>query len=237
MTRRLAVIPARGGSKRIPDKNIREFGGRPMIGHILDAASQSGLFDAIHVSTECERIAQVAERLGYPVRFMRPGDLADDHTPLMPVLRHVVETFAREGDSFDQVWLLMACAPLIEPSDLVEASELFSAKSRPVVSVAKYPVPIEWAFRRRSDGSLDPLHPEMMVVRSQDIPDAYYDTGSFYIYPSAAVMQSTGAGDYSSYVGYPLPRSKAVDIDTLDDWHFAELAYSAQNASSKQRQD
>ncbi len=234
MTRRLAVIPARGGSKRIPDKNIREFCGRPMIGHILRAASDSKLFDAIHVSTESQRIADVVKALGHPVDFPRPDHLADDHTPLMPVLRYVAETYTAQGRAFDEVWLLMACAPLIEAEDLIEASRLFSSQGgdRSVVAVVQFPVPVEWAFHRRDDGRLDPVNAAMMAVRSQDIEPAFYDAGAFYAYPARAVLESSGAGDYSAYVGHLLPRLKAVDIDSEEDLQLAEFLF---NSTAKRR--
>lgn len=114
MSLRLAIVPARGGSTRIPEKNIRDFCGKPMIAHILNAARKSGLFEFIHVSTESTHIAEIVQRLGFPIDFPRPGELANDHTPLMPVLKYVVETYQSSGRRFDEIWLLMACAPLIE---------------------------------------------------------------------------------------------------------------------------
>lgn len=227
MPSRLAVIPARGGSKRIPGKNIRDFCGRPMIGHVLDAASASGLFDTIHVSTEDRRIADIAAGLGYPVDFMRSEELADDHTPLMPVLRYVAEAYVARGESFDEVWLLMACAPLIEPEDLVGASEFFLANggNRSVMAVAQYPAPVEWAFQRRDNGQLDALNPEAMAMRSQDIAPAFHDAGAMYVFPTRTVLESDGAGDYSAYAGYLLPRHKAIDIDSEEDLRLAELIF------------
>src|SRR5437764_11044543 len=112
MVSRLAIVPARGGSKRVSDKNVRDFCGRPMIAHILGAARKSGLFDAIHVSTDSARIAGIVGDLGFATQFLRPSELADDFTPLMPVLRYVTDKFAKSGRHFDEVWLLMACAPL-----------------------------------------------------------------------------------------------------------------------------
>lgn len=229
MPSRLAVIPARGGSKRIPDKNIRMFCGKPMVGHILQAAAGSRLFDAIHVSTESQRIADVVESLGYNIDFLRPQHLAGDQTPLMPVLKYVAETYATTGKNFDEIWLLMACAPLIEPSDLIDASKLFASLggTRPVMTVAPYPVPVEWAFLREDDGLLVPQRPDMLAIRSQDLTPAYFDTGSFYAYPTGTVTKSEGAGDYSAYVGHLLPRHKAIDIDSEDDFSFAELLFIA----------
>jgi pseudaminic acid cytidylyltransferase len=227
MTSRLAIVPARGGSKRIPDKNIREFFGQPMIAHILNAARASNLFDVIHVSTDSTRISDAVTKAGFAPHFPRPDNLADDHTPLMPVLRYVTERFLEGGDRFDEIWLLMACSPLIDADDLRDASKLFAAGGgkHPVISVTSYPAPIEWAFSRDASGRLTALQPGMFSKRSQDLEKRYYDTGSFCIFPTENVLQSAGAGDDSGFIGYFVPRDKAIDIDTEDDWRLAEIAF------------
>lgn len=229
MTRRLAVIPARGGSKRIVDKNIRNFAGRPMIAHILQTARSSELFDIIHVSTESPRIASVVKDLGFETHFPRPAELADDHTPLMPVLRYVAETFKARGEMFDEIWLLMACAPLVEATDLQRAAQLLAAaqQTKSVLSVAPYPAPIEWAFSREVDGTLIPVSPGKFAVRSQDLEARFYDTGTFCAFPARRVLESTQAGDDIGHVGYVLSRQKAVDIDSEEDWRFAEILFAA----------
>ncbi|HAT51361.1 MAG: acylneuraminate cytidylyltransferase family protein [Nitrospirae bacterium] len=224
--RRIAIIPARGGSKRLPDKNIRPFHGKPMMGHILDAARKSGLFEMIHVSTEDDRIRDVAESLGYPVDFMRPHALADDHTPIMPVLRYVVDTYLSRGKAFDQVALLMACAPLIDASDLCEGAALFDrfGGTRAVMSITSYPVPVEWAYSRREDGVLEPMQPGMFAVRSQDLPRRYYETGCYTLFPVQRILEGT-SGDDTNFVGQILPRWKSVDIDDAEDWELAERLF------------
>lgn len=224
--RRIAIIPARGGSKRIPRKNIRDFCGKPMLGHILEAASASGLFATIHVSTEDAEIQQVAARLGHPVHFPRPVELADDHTGIMPVLRQVVQTFQELGQSFDQVVLLMACAPLIDAADLQGAAALFDrwGGTRPVLSVAPYPAPVEWAFARQENGAVHPLHPGKFAIRSQDLHPCYYHTGSFIFFPVERVLRE-GPVTQEGYVGYPLPKWKSVDIDDAEDWELAEALF------------
>lgn len=223
--RRLAIVPARGGSKRIPDKNIRPFCGRPMIAHILDTARGSGLFDVIHVSTDSPRIAETAGALGFEPQFLRPAALADDATPLMPVLRYVTETFAANGQTFDEVWLLMACAPLTEADDLRCAAQLLASTQgdKAVLAVTSYPTPIEWAFDRAADGTLVPVSPGKFAVRSQDLTTRFYDSGTFSGFPVGRVLHSKGAGDDAGYVGYVLARHKAIDIDTEEDWRMAEM--------------
>jgi N-acylneuraminate cytidylyltransferase len=183
----------------------------------------------VHVSTEEARIAETAAELGFPVAFMRPAELADDHTPLMPVLRHVVEMFATRSQRFDEVWLLMACAPLIDTDDLHNGADLFAQTGgrAPVMAVAAYPAPTEWAFERRPDGSLNPVQPGMFAVRSQDLTTKYFDAGTFYVYPERRVRESTGAGDDHGYVGLVLSRHKAVDIDNEEDWQLAELMFQS----------
>ncbi|WP_419902613.1 cytidylyltransferase domain-containing protein [Kiloniella sp.] len=230
--KRLAIIPARGGSKRIPQKNIRDFCGMPMAVHILKAACESGLFDAIHVSTDCEQIAKVVVDHGFPVDFMRPASLADDMTPIMPVMKFVAEEYKRRGQEFDQVWLLMACAPLTSTKDLINAEKLFvdaGAKS-PLLGVCEYPVPVEWAFKREEDGRLLPLQPGMFAVRSQDLEKRYFDAGSFSIFPASIILGSQGAGSDVDYIGYELSKGTAIDIDDEQDWKLAEAIFRSWNS-------
>lgn len=227
MTKRLAVIPARGGSKRIPDKNIRDFCGQPMIYYILQAAKQSKLFDVIHVSTDSEEIAAMVAELGFPVDFMRPPELADDNTAIMPVLKYTVEKYLERGESFEEVSLLMACAPLVEADDLVAAAKLLQSHEgqKAVLGVAAYPVAVEWAFERAVDGALVPVQPGMFSVRSQDLTDKYFDAGMFCFFPVSFVVESEGAGRDDQFVGHVLPKYKAIDIDEPEDWFFAEAIY------------
>lgn len=229
MPRRLAVIPARGGSKRIPGKNVREFCGKPMIGHILDAARESGLFDVIHVSTDSAEVSAVVDRQGSSVDFLRPKSLADDHTPLMPVLRFVAEEYERRGEVFDEIWLLMACAPFVEPEQLRSAARMLadSGGVDPVIAVSQYPVPVEWAYRLGADGRLTPVQPGMFAVRSQDIEPAYFDTGAFVGFPASFVRSSEGAGTDGRYIGYVMKKGSTIDIDDDADWEMAAVMFTA----------
>jgi pseudaminic acid cytidylyltransferase len=227
MAGRIAIIPARGGSKRIPNKNIRDFCGKPMISYILDVAKKSKLYDVIHVSTDSERIAETVRKLGFSVDFMRPTNLADDNTTIMPVLRYVVDTYHEHGVDFEEVSLLMACAPLIEVKDLVGAAKLlqFHNNQKAVIGVAPYSAPIEWAFKRHSDGTLAPLQPGMFSVRSQDIGERFFDAGMFCFFPVKSILESEGAGRDDGFIGQILPKYKAVDIDEPEDWLLTEAIY------------
>ncbi len=234
MTSRIAIIPARGGSKRIPNKNVRDFCGRPMIAYSLEAAHRSELFQKIHVSTDSIKVADLMDRLGFPVDFMRPPELAGDYTPIMPVLKYVLERFIQEGMVFDQVWLLMACAPNLLASDLRDASRLLEMASpkTALVSISEYPVPIEWAFSRDPSGRLQPLQPGMFSRRSQDIEPLFYDTGTFAAYSSATVLGSRDACSDADYIGYVLQKGSAVDIDNESDWIAAEALYRSKQTSA-----
>jgi N-acylneuraminate cytidylyltransferase len=222
---RIAIMPARGGSKRLPGKNIAEFFGAPLLAYPLQAARKSGLFDAIHVSTDDEAIARVAAELGYPVDFMRDASLADDQTPLLPVLQWVLAQYAARGKRFDTVCLLMPTAPLIEADDLIRAEALYREQGcrRAVLAVARFPVPVEWALELAPDGRLRPREPGMMQQRSQDLKPAYYDAGAFVFYPAMTV--AAGQPDDRNFLAYVLDRRKAVDIDDAEDLEFARALY------------
>jgi N-acylneuraminate cytidylyltransferase len=227
MDKVIAIIPARGGSKRIPDKNVRDFCGKPMIAYTIEIAIGAGIFDTIHVSTESSRIAKMVENFGLSVDFLRPARLADDNTPIMPVLKYVTEYYQAGGKTFDAICLLAACAPLIEVADLIAAEETFrrSEGTRPLLAVTKYPVPVEWAFERNKDGTLYPNNPGAFAIRSQDLGVKYYDAGVFAFFPVNRVLNSVGPGSDDGFLGYVLPHQKVLDIDEPEDWLLAEFLY------------
>lgn len=223
---RIAIIPARGGSKRVPDKNILPFFGRPMLHHSIQAARDSGLFDVIHVSTDSAAIAAVAAVAGCPPDFPRPEHLADDSTPVMPVVQYVLSEYQRRGKSFEAVSVIYPCAPLIEGNDLREAWDIFmrTEPRRPLMAVGAFPVPIEWAYLRSEDGTLTPVQPGAYAIRSQDLTPKYYDSGTFYFYTSSHILGPVPVAD-TGYVSYLLPRTKAVDIDDYEDLKVASALY------------
>lgn len=223
--RTIAIMPARGGSKRIKNKNIIDFFGKPMLCHALEAARGSGLFDQIHVSTDDPAVAAAASTAGFPPEFARDPRLADDVTPLMPVLQWVLQEYERRGQTFDCVCLLMPTAPLIEAVDLQRGIELYRRHEgrHGVIAVARFPVPVEWAMRLDPDGRITFREPGKDQIRSQDLGPAYYDTGMIIYLPAAVVAGYPSVSP--DYVGYEISRSKAVDIDDEDDIEFAWTLY------------
>jgi pseudaminic acid cytidylyltransferase len=225
--KRIAIIPARSGSKRIIDKNIKSFCGKPIIAYTLEAVKNSNLFDVIHVSTDSKKIADLVISLGYSVDFLRPAKLSDDYTPIMPVLKWVLQEFRERGIIFDEVATIMPCAPFIESSDLISASKLLEDNQcrNPILAVAPYSAPIEWAFNIEDDSILNPVQPGMFSKRSQDLPSHYYDTGSFAFFSYDFVINSEGAGSDDFYRGQIIEKYKAIDIDDVEDWNYAEKLF------------
>ena len=226
---RLAVIPARGGSKRIPKKNIMPFCGKPMIAYALEAVAKSGMFDKIHVSTDSDEICEVVEKLGFTVDFKRDASLADDFTGIVPVLRWVVEQYRLRGEVYGQICSIMPTAPLLRSQDIADAFEIFSRHKaqHPLLVAAKFPVPIEWAFRRSEDGLMTAISPDSLTKRSQDLPHAYYECGPFAIWNPLHLMSDNPlTGQILSYV---IPAERAVDIDTPEDFYYAERLFRLAN--------
>ncbi len=227
--KRLAVIPAREGSKRIPLKNIRDFCGRPMIAHAIDAARASGAFDVIHVSTDSQKVADVAAACGARPDFLREGALADDHTPLMDVMKSVIAEYKQRGQDFDTVALLYATSPLMDPEDLKKACAQFESgdKARALLAVTPYAAPIEKAFRQGAGGVLVPDDALAFAMRSQDLKPAYHDAAMFAFYTPDFIRARSGAGDFTKFAGYTVPPHRVTDIDTPEDWTRAEALYRA----------
>ena len=220
----IAIIPARGGSKRIPRKNIKIFCGQPMIAYAISAAKESGLFDRIVVSTEDEEIAQIAKKLGAETPFLRPVELADDHTATVPVVVHAIEACSALGWKFDNVCCIYPSVPFIQVDDLIGAINQFAeGKADYCFPVTEYPSAIQRSLRRLSDGTMQPLYPEFERTRTQDLEPAYYDAGQFYWCKVNSWLSNPKI--HSSGLGYAIPNWRVVDIDTLDDWLRAELMY------------
>lgn len=221
---KLCVIPARGGSKRIPRKNIREFGGKPMIAWSIAAALDSECFDQIIVSTDDVEIADVSQQWGADVPFTRPADLADDFAGTTPVVSHAVQWYLDHGQELTAVCCLYATAPFVEPADIREGYEQLeqSALDRFVFTATAYASPIQRALRLDPDsGEAYMWQPEQFSKRSQDLEPAYHDAGQFYWGRPQAWLNSGNLFEASKPLVLPIWRVQ--DIDTEDDWIRAEL--------------
>lgn len=230
----LAIIPARGGSKRIPRKNIKLFCGKPMIAWSIEAASACGCFDRIIVSTDDEEIAQVAKQWGAEVPFIRPKSLADDYTGTLPVIRQAIEELESQGAKIDEVCCIYATAPFVTPEDLRQGREkLHQANASYAFSITSYPFPIQRAIRLDHNGRVAMFQPEHFATRSQDLEEAYHDAGQFYWGRVSAWLQETPFFSHDS-VGVLLARHLVQDVDTPEDWLRAEWMFKAMRALGTQ---
>lgn len=218
---RIAIIPARGGSKRIPRKNIKDFFGKPLIAYSIETALSSKLFDRIIVSTDDEEIASISKNYGAEI-LERPKELADDFTPTIPVIAHAIESL--EIKELEAVCCIYATAPFLQARYIKEAYEkLLTCRSDYCFSSTSFVFPIQRAIKLK-DGSIEMFCPEHFNTRSQDLEEAYHDAGQFYWgVPSAWCEAKRIFGKDSSVV--VLPRYLVQDIDTLEDWKRAELMY------------
>ncbi len=227
---KLAVIPARGGSKRIPRKNIKPFCGKPMIAWSIEAALRSACFDQVIVSTDDAEIAEVARKAGAQVPFTRPTTLSDDHTGTIPVIKHAIEWFQAQGHAPSQVCCLYATAPFVSVEDLRKGLAVLTETGCDYAfSVTSYAFPIQRAIRLTAENRVAMFNPEHFNTRSQDLEDAYHDAGQFYWGRAEAWCQ--GRIIFSPAAApVVLPRHRVQDIDTPEDWTRAEWMFKAQQA-------
>jgi pseudaminic acid cytidylyltransferase len=221
----VAVIPARGGSKRIPRKNVAPFHGRPMIGWPIKAARRAGCFARIIVSTDDEEIAAVAIAEGAEAPFRRPAPLADDHTPTVPVIAHAVEVLGLPPET--PVCCLYATAALVEPADLRAGLERLAtgAGVRHALSVVRFGFPVQRALHRDDEGFVRMTDPRHLLSRSQDLEPAWHDAGQFY-WARAETWRAGTPVFGPGAAGIELPRARVQDIDTPEDWALAELLFA-----------
>ncbi|CAD5257080.1 MULTISPECIES: pseudaminic acid cytidylyltransferase [Halomonadaceae] len=227
---RIAIIPARGGSKRIPRKNIKDFCGKPMMAWSIEAAKASGCFDRIIVSTDDREIAKVAEQWGAEAPFLRPNDLADDYTGTLPVIRHAVEWVNDHEMIVGYACCVYATAPFVTPEDIQRGWELMQQSVASFVfSVTSYAFPIQRAIRITENGRVAMFNPEHFQTRSQDLEEAWHDAGQFYWGTADSWLEEKMIfGEDSVLV--KLPRNRVQDIDTPEDWARAEWLFKAMQA-------
>lgn len=224
---KIVVIPARGGSKRIPHKNIKPFCGKPMIAWSIEAAKASNLFDHVIVSTDDKDIASIALEYGAEVPFKRPSRLSDDFTGTGEVVKHALEWCIKHIGDIDYVCTLYATSPFIKPQDIIDGFEMLKDGSCQITfTVTSFPFPIQRAIKIADDGSVSMFQPENFYTRSQDLESAYHDAGMLYWATTNAVLQDMTAFSKIAKAQI-LPRYQVQDIDTQEDWDRAELMYKA----------
>ena len=224
---KIAIIPARGGSKRIPSKNIKIFCGKPIIAYSIEAALSSNLFDDVMISTDDEQIADTAKKYGAKVPFMRTEKNADDFATTFDVLKEVLENYLTQHRHFDYGCCLYATAPFIDADLLQQAfNKLVNQKFHSVFPVVKYSYPI-WRSLKIQNEKCEMWWPENLNKRSQDLQPAYHDAGQFYFFNVEKIL-STGALFTNNSSAIIIDETHVQDIDTLSDWEIAELKYRHQ---------
>jgi N-acylneuraminate cytidylyltransferase len=227
---RIAVIPARGGSKRIPRKNIKDFSGKPIIAWSIAAALESGCFERVVVSTDDAEIAEVSRQYGADVPFRRPAELADDHTGTIAVIAHAIKWFQHHGKQPEKVCCIYATAPFVRAEDIRRGLKVLEQTGCDYAfSVTRYASPIQRAFRITANGLVRMFYPELFNTRSQDLEEAYHDAAQFYWGHAEAWL--LGKMIFSSDAApVILPRHRVQDIDTPEDWMCAESMFKALQA-------
>ena len=221
----LAIIPARGGSKRIPRKNIKDFLGKPIIAYSIEAAFQCKLFDEVMVSTDDEEIAQVAIKYGAKVPFLRSSENANDNATIFDAINEVLVYYRKQGYTPNIISCIFATAPFINETILKQGfnkveKEVFDS----AFTIQKFDYPIFRALRKNENGNLEMFWDEYLNTRSQDLPDAFHDTGQLYFAKVSALLKE-GTFFTKNSVGIELSNEEALDIDTEEDWRFAEILY------------
>ena len=223
----IAVIPARGGSKRIVGKNIKSFVGKPLIAYSIEAAQVSELFDEIIVSTDSDEISAIAEQYGATQIIRRPESLANDYVGTFPVIKHAVEAFEQAGENVEYVCCIYATAPFLSAERIKEGLHRLVADSTKqfAFSVTSFPFPVQRAIKLY-EGGVTPVEPAQMGKRSQDLEEYYHDAGQFY-WGTCSAWKNDEATFAPHSIPVILPRYLVQDIDTPEDWKRAELMYRA----------
>jgi N-acylneuraminate cytidylyltransferase len=222
----IAIIPARGGSKRIPRKNIKEFHGKPLIAYSIEAAKASKCFDRIIVSTDDNEIAKVAKQYGAEVPFIRPADISNDFATTSDVMKHAIKYCTDEGFKPNLVCCIYATAPFLLPEYLQQAQKEFSDTTiEYAFSATSFSFPIQRAIKLTDLGRVNMFYSEYAETRSQDLTEAYHDAGQFYWGKASAFSEGKAIfAEHSKAV--VLPRKRVQDIDTPEDWELAEALFS-----------
>ena len=227
---KIAIIPARGGSKRIPKKNIKNFLGKPIISYSIKAAISSKLFDKIVVSTDCNKIARVAKKFKAEVPFIRPARLSGDFIGVQEIIKHAIKHLEiSEKKKIQSICCIYATAPLIQPNDLIKGYNLMKKGNwNSVIAASKFSYPILRSFKKLSSGKLKITFPKHYRSRSQDLSDFYHDAGQF-CWAKTNVWKSRKNIISNNCTLIDLPNEFVQDIDTIEDWKKAENIFKFKN--------
>lgn len=225
MTHKIAIITARGGSKRIPDKNIKSFSGRPIIEYSIKAAIESKLFDQVIVSTDSEKIAEISKSSGALVPFIRSAKNSNDTATTVDVLLEVIQNLNEKGLKFDYGCCLYPTAPFVNSNKLIDSfNTLMRSGQDYLVPVCKFRTPIQRAMSLEQDHCLKMINPEFLKNRSQDLSPTYHDVGQFYWFKTTSFLRDKSVFTEKT-IGYPISELESQDIDCPEDWEIAELKY------------
>ena len=216
--KRLLIIPARGGSKRIKNKNIKIFDGKPIIYYPLKVAKNSMLFNKIHVSTESKKIISLIKKIGFEPDFLRKKKLADDSTNINDVINYVVNKFNNLKMNFDEVWCIYPCSPLITEDDLKKINLLFNKQKNSLMTISEFPAPVLWALKKNNKKILTPIFKNKLNISSNNMRKFYYDNGCIIILKKKDFLKPFKK---IKFIGYEMPVYKSVDIDNINDWNLA----------------
>jgi pseudaminic acid cytidylyltransferase len=228
----VAIITARGGSKRIPRKNVKAFNGKPIIAYSIEAALTSGIFDEVMVSTDDIEIAEVAKQYGALIPFLRSSKTSDDYATTAAVLREVLEKYEQQGLTFEYACCIYPTAPFVSATKLIHAYKtLVELKADSAIPVTRFSFPI-WRSFKMENGKVSYNWPEFAPKRSQDLPPAYHDCGQFYFLRTSVFMQ-TGKLVTENTIGIEVPETEVQDIDNEEDWKIAEIKFNSLSQKEK----
>lgn len=226
----IAIITARGGSKRIPRKNIKEFLGKPIIAYSIETALKTSLFSEVMVSTDDEEIAEIAQKYGANVPFMRSAKNSDDYATTRDVLCEVISRYKTIGKNFEYVCCVYPTAPLIQPQSVIKAFNILKESDADmIIPIVRFSYPVQRAYKLSNNNEINFLYPKHERTRSQDLEPIFHDSGSFYWYTKDFFTSHTNI----KRLGYELSDLEVQDIDNLADWKMAELKYQVLHSADR----
>ncbi len=228
MTKRLLIIPARSGSKRIKNKNIKIFFNRPVIYYPIQNAIKSKLFSKIHVSTDSRKILNISKKYGASDNFLRPKNLSNDNADLFSVIKYVQNKYKKMNLVYDEYWCLLPCSPLLDKNDLISCSKLIKKYNSPVISVSSFPKPINWSLQIKNKKII--AHKKIRD-KKLSLKNYFYDSGQIYCFPKKFLQNKYFV--FKNIYPYHLPFEKSIDVDNNEDWKFMKKLYALKGKNGR----